>query len=50
MYEAEIISVDTKASKAEVRFLGFGNKETKVIFVILILLFKILVNIEKTDI
>lgn len=29
VYEAEIISVDTKASKAEVRFLGFGNKETK---------------------
>ena len=36
MYEAEIVSVDTKAGKAEVRFLGFGNKETKVNYTILV--------------
>ena len=30
VYEAEIVSVDTRAARAEVRFLGFGNKETKV--------------------
>ena len=31
VYEAEIVSVDIKAGRAEVRFIGFGNKETKVI-------------------
>ena len=30
VYEAEIVSVDTRAGRAEVRFIGFGNKETKV--------------------